>query len=296
MIRKKYIWIFFLVTSIVSAILINNHLPRKKNISYSFIVAGHTYGKPGVINKGLHPPFIKKIEWIRKNKLIELGFFTGDIVNESNPQSWNYVDENIASLGIPIYFAPGNHDVADKELYTKRYAVNGKTYHSFQYKQDLFIVLDPNIDQWNISGDQLDFLKATLSEARNVNNIFVFAHQLIWWDNRKEFKGVKPNSLSGRGDRTNFWPEIAILLKKNPQNVYLFTGDVGARKDHVPVYYQSNNISIIASGMGGGRYDNFVVVNVHNDPSSIPVSFELKWLNRNIYNLFFSNSLEEWSL
>ena len=44
--------------------------PEKKELEYSFFVAGHVYGTPSRKdnNKGLHPPFKEKIDFINQQK------------------------------------------------------------------------------------------------------------------------------------------------------------------------------------------------------------------------------------
>ena len=296
MVLKVFLGVLLSAMLIAIALIFVNSISSNRkttnDIEYSFIVAGHTYGKPGVNNEGLHPPFKEKFEFIRKRKSIKFGVFTGDIVMESTPHDWNEVDEDIASLGIPIHFAPGNHDLLNKKLFLERYAIKGKTYYSFEFNKDQFIILDPNIDRWNITGDQLDFLKSTLDEStKHKNNIFVFFHQVIWWDNRYGFKSIKPNSLSGRGESTNFWRDIVPLFNGLSNKVYMFAGDVGAFASHVPIYYNYSNMSLIASGMGGGEHDNFLVVNVINDKEH-SVAIDLVWLNKSGHRVFMPKSIE----
>lgn len=141
-------------------------------ISHSFFIAGHTYGSPGVDNEGLHPAFKNKFNLIQNDESVDFGILTGDIVITGTEQNWNEVDVDLNELGLPVYFAAGNHDMTDRALFESRH---GQTYYSFVHQSDLFIVLDPNIDEWNISGDQLQFLQGVLNdEVQNINNIFVF--------------------------------------------------------------------------------------------------------------------------
>ena len=105
--------------------------------SYSFFVAGHTYGKPNVNNEGFHPPFKAKFDRIRNDAKIDFGVLTGDVVIYATPQCWDDVDADIALLDKPIYFAVGNHDMKNRALFESRY---GKTYQSFVHKNDLFII------------------------------------------------------------------------------------------------------------------------------------------------------------
>jgi hypothetical protein len=178
-------------------------------------------------------------------------------------------------LGLPVYFAAGNHDVTDRILFESRY---GQTYYSFVHQSNLFIVLDPNIDGWNISGNQLDFLENVLNtEAQNVNNIFVFFHQLLWWEPDNIYQNVVLNSFSGRADTINFWNEIEPLFNELAKPVHMFAGDVGAYYTGSEfMYHQYENITLIASGMGGNVRDNFIIIDVHEDAS---VSYRLIALN-----------------
>ncbi len=248
---------------------------QNRQILYSFFVAGHTYGQPG-IKSGLHPPFKKKFDYIRNRPEIKFGVFTGDIV-AANPTAddWDKVDADIETLGLPVYFAVGNHDMENRELFESRY---GDTYYSFSFQNDLFIVIDPNIDGWNISGEQMEFLKRTLHENREkTDNIFVSFHQLLWWKNNSIYTAYRPNSFEGKADTINFWTEVEPLFKNLQNQVFMFAGDVGAGNWAADFMYDKyGNISLIASGMGEGEGDNFIVANVHEDKS---VSYDLICLN-----------------
>ncbi len=244
-------------------ILIFLHNCKKTTKDYSFFVAGHTYGKPLVDNVGFHPPFKKSFNFIKNYPKMSFGIFTGDIIIGYHDKDWDEVDRDLEKLGVKTYFAVGNHEVNRKDKrknFEKRY---GQTYFSFSKNKDLFIVLDPNLDHWNISGTQLDFLKKTLKKTKMFNNIFIFCHQVLWWQPTNIFKKIKLNSIVGRASRINFWSDIAPLLFSLQNNVYIFAGDVGARNNgHEYHYHKIKNISFIASGMGGGKRDNFIIVKV----------------------------------
>lgn len=247
---------------------------------YSFFVAGHAYGKPGVNNIGVHPPFKDKFDFIRNDEFIDFGVFTGDIVLSGTEQNWNEVDADISLLEHPVYFAAGNHDITDRALFESRY---GQTYKSFIHHSDLFIILDPNIDNWNISGEQLQFLKDVLnSNYEQVENIFVFFHQVLWWSPNNIYQNISLNSLSGRADTINFWGEVEPLFSSLPNDTYMFAGDVGAFANECEfLYHKYNNITFIASGMGGESRDNIVIIDVLSDKT---VSFRLIALNGNDMN------------
>ena len=130
--------------------------------NYSFFVAGHSYGSPSVNSKGLHPPLKNKSPYLQSRLEIEFGVLTGDIVEQPSIASWDSVDADINALGLPVYFAPGNHDMINRPLYESRY---GDSYYHFLHHNDLFIILDPNIDGWNISGAQFSYLDSLLNST-----------------------------------------------------------------------------------------------------------------------------------
>jgi len=250
--------------------------PSQSDIEYSFFVAGHTYGKPGVFNSSVHPPFKRKFDLLKSKRFLQFGVFTGDIVIKGNKQTWDAIDRDIAQLGIPVYFAAGNHDLlTGRKFYKARY---GPIYYSFIHHDDLFIVLDPNLAGWNIRGKQLEFLREQVKNNYNkAANIFVFFHQLLWWEPDNIYKKVHPNSLYKRKDSINFWTEVEPIFRGLPNQVHMIAGDIGAHNNGVGfMYHKYDNITLIASGMGGGQRDNIVIINVYSDKS---ISYELIALN-----------------
>ncbi len=266
--QKKFILFLGLVS------LFSNSKGQEDTSSYSFFVAGHTYGAPGVNNIGLHPPFLDKFDYIKERSEIKMGFLTGDIVISPSIQDWDEVDANIDSLGLAVYLVAGNHEMYDRNLFESRY---GRTYSRFTYKEDLFIILDPNKHNWSIKGEQLEFLQNTLdSFALNSQNIFVFFHQVLWGIDKDRYSHVIPNSKEGLNPPINFWTEIVPLFEVLSNKVVLFAGDVGSAWTNNISYDSYKNISFISSGMGGTKKDNFIVVNVD---SSKQIDYDLICLN-----------------
>ena len=153
-----------------------------------------------------------------------------------------------------------------RELYESRY---GRTYFSFKHRSDLFIVLDPNLNAWNISDEQLNFLKRILIEnTSSVDHVFVFFHQVLWWSPDNRYRKIVLNSTEGRAKSINFWSEVEPLFSGLEIPVTMFAGDVGAfNTGSEYTEHRDGNITYIASGMGSGVKDNFVIVNIHKDNS-----------------------------
>lgn len=259
--------------------------------AYSFFAAGHLYGAPGVENIGFHPPFKAKFEYIQGREEIKFGVLLGDIIIYGAEGKWENVIADIDTLGLPCYIAVGNHDMKNPEYYFAQFG--DTTYYSFSYKDDLFIVLDPNIDSWNISGEQLSFLQNTLNlEAPNHDNIFVMMHQLLWWAPDNKYSIIALNSTEGRDSEINFWTEVEPLFRELKNNVVMLAGDVGAASYASDFMYdQYDNITFVATGMGKGATDNFVIVNVDEEKR---IDFELICLSGD--ELYCFGNLTDYSI
>lgn len=268
----------------------NNTLANPPTIEYSFFIAGHTYGKPGIDNIGFHPPFKNKFDYLKNDSTLQFGVLTGDIVLEGTEKNWDEIDTDIINLEMPVHFAVGNHDMSDRSLFETRY---GNTYFSFTKNDDLFIILDPNLEEWNIGGTQLDFLKNELNiHSNNVNNIFVFFHQLLWWSSDNIYQNIVLNSIAGRAENINFWTEVEPLFNQLENKVVMCAGDVGAHHSGDEFMYHSyDNITFIASGMGGEVRDNIVIIDVYSDKS---IGYRLIALNGNDINAL--GKLEDYEL
>ena len=248
---------------------------------YAFFVAGHTYGMPQGENQGLHPPFIEAFKWLNEEEDIHFGILTGDIVRKSDIESWDSVDAQLSGLNKTVYLCPGNHDTYNRELFESRY---GSPYYSFQYYNDLFIVLDGSLDHWNILDDQLIFLQEKLTETdKKHGHIFIFVHQLIWWDDDNIFSRVNLNWPPYTPDTTNYWSDIEPILQGLRSPVVFFAGDLGANNRASPVmFHQDNNITYIASGMGSITNDNIIIAWVDPDQE---LRYELICLGKDKYQM-----------
>ena len=239
----KYIISAFILFFLLNACHKNN------SIEYSFFVAGHTYGSTKGEDVGLHPPFVKTFPELNQNSDLAFGVLTGDIVRFSWESYWEAVQKELAQLNCDIHLAVGNHDIANKESFDKYY---NKKFYSFDKGNDLFIILDGNKNNWNIEGEQLAFLRTELNKkAKTADHIFVFVHQLIWWQENTEYGVCKPNSFMGISDTLTFHQELLPLFYEINKPVFIIAGDIGVFPDACSVFYHKiKNVSLIASGNG----------------------------------------------
>jgi hypothetical protein len=273
----RYRWLLLALESVLLCLLV---MPPNRAISdtydyqfflplissagpYSFFVAGHTYGvPPGTDFSGPHPPFHEFFPKINTSHL-DFGVFTGDIVPLGTPDNWDTVDAALAELSSPVRFVVGNHDMSNRSLFVSRY---GPTYYSFEYMGDLFVVLDGELNWCNILGEQMTFLQQVL-DGTEAKNVFVFVHRLIWIAEDTPYYVLhdKVNSSNGYDFQSNFWPEVEPLLHSLDAQVYLIAGDIGVSWA-MPLFYENyDNVTFVASGMGGAVEENFLIFDVDSD-------------------------------
>jgi hypothetical protein len=236
---------------------IENKPNPKPEAAYSFMVAGHAYGSPINDQIGMYQPFVSEFSYLKDSSDISFSVLTGDVVKHSTIEEWNAVKSEMNQLELDFHIAAGNHDRG--ALFLELFE---EYYYSFLVEDDLFIILSPT--SWNIKGEQKEFLTETLNNfAPGVNNIFIFCHELIWWSPDSIFQNVGINFLPHYPGSTNYWAEIDPILRSFDNPIYLFAGDIGATasSSHY-MYYHYDNVRLIASGMGRGGDDNYMIVEV----------------------------------
>ena len=229
--------------------------------SYSFFVVGHAYGHPLGLNKGLQPSFVNHIKSINQDSTIDLGIFTGDILRCRRAICIDSVKNQLARIKVPVHIAPGNHD-----FYPTFESDFNQYFYIFLNKSDLFIILSPGLDNWNITGAQLTFLKDILTKnIHSSKRIFLFMHELIWWSPQK-YPDIKINFKDNYPGQTNFDKEILPLLYSLQKEIFVFAGDLGCT--HQVTQYlkeKSANVTFIASGIGSSKNEYYLKVEVSKD-------------------------------
>jgi len=191
---KKIGIIAVIVTvALIGISIFTKYFNQRTSRPFSFLVAGHAYGRHQDDNPGIYPPFKKKL--LRLNQKVDFGFFLGDSIRDSNELSWNALSEDLKDIGFKVYLAAGNHDV---EMIKK---MIGPGYSARLHQGSLFVVLNSELGNppCNITGAQLEFLKEELEKYQGrPDNIFIFMHRTIWANNKNQFsllKSVMPNSF-----------------------------------------------------------------------------------------------------
>ncbi len=227
--------------------------------NFTFLVAGHAYGAPNVVNHPFHPPLMQYLETHVDS--IDFLILTGDVVQEADKNSWDKVDHYLEKLGIQTIVVPGNHDLKDDSLFHSRY---GKSNFSFEVGNNIFFLLDLLETGWNISPELMEWI-SDRCEQKRYENVFMFSHHLFWYDPEKT-PGLYPNSMYRRSNQQTFYSSILAQFRKLKGKILVYGGDVGATvKSDALQLHRIENAYFHASGMGQGERDNVIMVHVEND-------------------------------
>jgi len=160
------------------------------------------------------------------------------------------------------------------------HALFGPTFYSFQYGNAAFFILDTEIDQCNLSGEQLLMLETGIDAAlenKQTEQIYIMMHKVLFLNSPQIAQN--PHSLARPNDRdifhgNNFDDVMNSLLvpsaKRKP--LYLFAGDVGAFGGNLsPFYHKDKRADIFMYAAGIGDHEDDVVFLVTNTGKNVRV-------------------------
>ena len=258
-----------------------NHKDFSKPVSdqYNFIVYGHSYG---AANDPDEYPSITLRENLDVLSGMEPEFMVslGDMARKSTTHEFDILDTTLVSkFDVPVFNVVGNHDVNDRELYESRFG--NKTFYTFQYANAVFIVLDTEIDDCYIVGEQLEMLQMSIEQALindSIDTIFIMMHKVLFMDsslmNENDSPMVRPNDLEiFSGNNFSELMDSLLIPAAEVKPIHIFAGDVGAFDGNLSPYYQKDNradLYMYATGLGDSNND--VVLNVSNEGKRIVVT------------------------
>ena len=248
-----------------------NDFKSQGDEAFQFIVFAHAYGDADVTD---NVPSSNLITHLHDLESYQPAFFfsLGDTVQKPTVEQFDILEERLLSkFSVPVFNAVGNHDVMDRDLYTQRF---GKTFYTFTYGNSKFFVLDTEINQCNIVGEQRQMLENGITEALqddSIDQIFIMMHKVLFLD--------APLPVANPNDRVVFngnnFHEILdeLLLPAAEQKpLYLFAGDVGAFGGNLsPLYIRDEqaNISMYAAGIGDTDFDVVFIVSVDGEKALV---------------------------
>ena len=196
---------------------------------FTFAVVGHMRGNS---DPELYPRLDEVIAELKRHKP-DLLFLTGDVIWGSIPKAltdrkaivaqWARIDAKLATLGIPIYRVPGNHDIHDpvtRDVFFERY---GPLPRAVDFRGSRFLLLNttftptgnapvPSAEKLTktlrLDSLQRRFVQDAITQSP-ATNTFLVMHHVLWFE---------PDDP--------WWTEVhPALVKTGVRGV--FSGDLG---------------------------------------------------------------------
>lgn len=115
---------------------------------------------------------------------------TGDVSQLSRDDEFDDAEQMLKSIGVPLFFVPGEHDMLDPDggkAFLNRFGKGSKGagWYSFDHRGVHFVALVNVADlkpggMGNLGAEQLNWLKADLAGRSSSTPIVVFAHIPLW--------------------------------------------------------------------------------------------------------------------
>ncbi len=159
--------------------------PPSKPVPFTFVVFGDNRpASPDLPMPDVFRQIIGEVRRLHPAFVITTGdLIYGSVKDQSLVQKeYDEVLPLVRTLGVPTYFATGNHEIrgvaANEALYRRN--VSDRLYYSFNYGNTHFVVLDTDVvgQDHRVMGAQLAWLERDLARVQGrVRHIFVFEHQ-----------------------------------------------------------------------------------------------------------------------
>lgn len=242
--------------------------------AFRLLIGGHLYGGAG---KATTPAatFLAA-----RNDLAATGadmlLLCGDTFRFSSESCFADVTSSLAPLPFPVYNAVGNHDVTVRAAYEARF---GATYGAFVHAGCAFLLLDTERDPWEISGEQLAFLRRALQVAddrEDVRAVFCLCHKLVHCHRKRYFEVLGgSNAFDGLARPSRFavdvLPMLADVARSKP--VYWCAGDIGLPHTRHVMFDSdpTSGVNFLAIGLGDLERDSLLQVDVERDEVTVRV-------------------------
>ncbi|MBL4705516.1 MAG: hypothetical protein JKY54_13415 [Flavobacteriales bacterium] len=224
---------------------------------YSFMVGGHFYGGNDN-NTGLPINTVLANIDLFNHSTNHFTICLGDLYKDRDANVSLYVKSFFNKLQVPFINAVGNHDIGAL-IGTKA----DPQFLSFTYGNDIHVILNTELNDGSIIGEQLEMFKKAC-EAE-VDNIFIYSHRPIWAEESSDYDGVfKDNTVSKFG--VNYTSEIAPIIHKVTEttNLYWMSGSLGGDAPASFFYEKQNNLHFIQTAVRGLKRDAMLKFDVKN--------------------------------
>lgn len=233
-------------------------LPPDSSGHYRLLIGGHFHGASTSTSGYPAGTVLAGIDAINASGANVL-LSTGDLFLQPDRDSARYVASFFSKLQVPLFNAPGNHDL------------EGRSFRSpmpqrIEMGTDRILLFDTERDDSDIKGDQLHLLTEVMEEAvaGSVRRIFIVTHRPVWAEEDERYGRLfsgNTRSLTG----CNYTSEVLPMLRRAAAKAEVFwiSGSMAGRAP-ASVFFQPHepHITYIQSAVRDRLRDALLQVDV----------------------------------
>ncbi|MBK6882586.1 MAG: metallophosphoesterase [Flavobacteriales bacterium] len=228
--------------------------------AYRLLIGGHFHGASSNVSGFPAATVLAGLDRInatRANAFLS----TGDLFLDPDRDSARYVRSFFTKLDLPLFNAPGNHD-----LEGKAFREDARYPQVLRIGQDRIILLDTEKGDSRLKGAQLDVLRTLADSAGHWEHarVFIISHRPIWAEENARYSELfagNTRSLLG----TNFNADVLPLLQRIAEHVQVFwiSGSMAGRAPS-SIFFQpeAENITYIQCAVRDELRDALLIADV----------------------------------
>lgn len=198
--------------------------PPDSTGAYRLLIGGHFHGASTNVSGYPAATILANLDAINATRA-NVFLSTGDLFLRPDRDSIRYAASFFSKLTIPLFNAPGNHDLEGR-------AFRVPMPQRIDLGRDRILLFDTERDNSDIKGDQLDLLRTVVSEvaAGAVQRLFIVSHRPVWSEGDERYGSLfSGNTRSITG--ANYAKEVLPLLREvaAKAEVFWISGSMAGR-------------------------------------------------------------------
>ena len=237
-------------------------LPADSSGHYRILIGGHFHGES--TNRSGYPAATLLANLDTINKLgADLFLSTGDLFMDPLKDAGRYRRSLFRKLKVPLFNAPGNHDISSG-------GGNGDgAFPIGRSAESEFVLLNTETGDGTLDREQLKKLRMIMGkrDSTSPGYVFIICHRPIWAEDDPQYSSLfEGNTRSVTG--TNFKKDVYPLLQKIAEyaHVYWISGSMGGFAPS-SIFFQehAHNITYIQCAIRDEPRDALLIADVYPD-------------------------------
>lgn len=238
-------------------------VPPDSSGAYRLLIGGHFHGASSSASgypAGTLLASINAINATGANALLS----TGDLFLRPDRDSARYVRSLFGVLDIPLFNAPGNHDLEGRAFGSAR-----RMPQELAMGEDRIVLFDTERDNSRIVGDQLAVLQRLAERPPTVprSHVFILSHRPIWSERDPRYGDLFSGNTRALLD-PGYATDVLPLLRRIAQgsDVYWISGSMAGRAP-ASIFFQreEEGITYIQCAIRDQLRDALLVADVGQD-------------------------------